>query len=1033
MVNKRGWVMVAAALGLGCGAGEEVEDGLYETSATADKWVLGIYMVADNNLDGAASRDLQEMLSVGTPKNTEVLIYLDRTEPGDYTRDPVEGIVDDGQARIYRFIDGKFEIAEEFGEVNSVTVETMHDFVETVAAVDADHRMFILWDHGSPSGFGSDETDGGHALSLTEIRDAFTQGNLADQPEAIEERSFHRFSVLGADACLMSSLDALSTLGPLADVYVASAELEPGDGWDYREVMREFSRGPSGPTAPESLAVQLVDRFYEYYDENEARRSGLMPTLAAWETSELLGDGLDEFLVTVTQADQTLYVESVLEARSAARPYAAQGGEAPSYIDFGDVVNHLMVSSRDGTVAEAATQLSNLLLSLRLNHRSFDEQNPGFGLNARADAANSPGGFDALSMTNIEDRIAADAEAPLLWFRNRGEKALPNGQRSVDVEVNVSDDQLISSFLGAVASDVGALRYELSGLFELPAGGHVDYRDVRAPPLATVLVHREGQEPTDADRALLEYRSSATYVRVDYYGPVEVDRAYLLLVADSIQEDLLISGLALVNGTTWSVIPWEEAQKEDVYLTPVRGRLDPHTFEWETYITAEPIYISELTASFGSLIGRDQYVFGEVHDIAGKRGAATLRLDVGAADLGDPCLDDSGPGAAVTGSGRGAFSESATWMDGWTYWSEQTSGLAPNEDVEVVGSDVREDTTWSGHVLLTTTTYVHPGVTLTIEPGTVVFGEAKSALIVARGAQIEAIGTPDAPIIMTAVGANGEKRRGDWGGVVILGDAPNALGVDVPMTGLVPDPTHPTFHLHGGANPGDSSGSLRYVRIAFAGRRIDESNELNGLTLASVGSGTDLSYVQVHNSLDDGFVFYGGTVDAHHLVVTNCGDDLFDIDQGYQGTLSTLFGRHLFPRSADPYGFEIDGDPTDLSPVPTRVAIERVTACGPGAALPVPDYGVVLRTNARGSMDEIVVTRFNAGIDVRDNFLEDGVAPKVDLSNAVFFRQSEADVAVIEIGDCAHSPDRSACNDDEGFSERTWFSSDPSNTTEPPQ
>lgn len=1023
-------MLVAAALGLGCGADDdEVEGGLYETSSNADKWVVGVYMAADNNLDGAASRDLQEMLSVGTPTNAEVLIYLDRTEPGDYARDPVEGIVDDGQARIYRFIDGKFEIEEEFGEQNSVTVETMHDFVETVAAVEADHRIFILWDHGAPNSFGSDETDDGHALGLTDIRDAFSRGNLADQPKAVEERSFHRFSVLGADACLMSSLDALSTLGPLADVYVASAELEPGDGWDYREVMRQISRGPSGATAPESLAVELVDRFYDYYSENEERRSGLMPTLAAWETSEFLGSGLDEFLSTVTQADQTLYVDSVLEARSAARSYAAQGNAAPNYIDFGDVVNHLMLSSRDATVVEAATELNNVLLSLRLNHRSFDEANPGFGLNTRPDAANNSGAFNALAMTSLEDRIAADKEAPLLWFRNRGETVFPNGQRSVDIEINASDDQLITSFLGAIASDVGAFRYELSSLFEVPAGGHVDYRDVRAPSLATVLLHQKGKEPTDADRALLEYRSSATYVRVDYHGPVEVDQAYLLLVADAVEEDLLISGLALVNGTTWSVIPWEEAQKEDVYLTPVRGRLNPHTFEWETYITAEPISISELTASFGSLIGRDQYVFGEVHDIAGKRGAATLRLDVGAADLGDPCLDDAGPAAVVKNIGRGAFTESATWMDGWTYWSEQTSGLAPNAAVQVIGSDVREDTTWSGHVLLRTSTYVHPGVTLTIEPGTVIFGEAKSALVITRGARIEAVGTAEAPIIFTATGANGEKRRGDWGGVVILGNAPNALGEDVPVEGLLPDPARPTFHLYGGTDPADSSGTLRYVRIAFAGRKVDENNALSGFTLASVGSGTDLSYVQVHNSLDDGFEFFGGTVNAHHLVVSNCGDDMFDIDQGYQGTLSTLFGRHLFPRSADPYGFEIDGDPTDASPIPTRVAFERVTACGPGAALPVPDYGVVLRTNARGSMDEIVVTRFNAGIDVRDNFLEDDATPKVDLSNAVFFGQSEADVAVIEIGDCANSPDRSACNDDEGFSERTWFASDPSNTT----
>lgn len=198
-------------------------------------------------------------------------------------------------------------------------------------------------------------------------------------------------------------------------------------------------------------------------------------------------------------------------------------------------------------------------------------------------------------------------------------------------------------------------------------------------------------------------------------------------------------------------------------------------------------------------------------------------------------------------------------------------------------------------------TYVDSLGTITINPGVTIQGIKKatpaeaSALVVTRGATINALGDSTAPIIFTS--AEATPAVGDWGGVVILGRAQtnqNQLGADPVIEGI----SLPT--LPAGINVGygsasttyntESSGIFRFVRILYAGAAISDANELNSLTLGGVGSGTELHHVEAAYGADDAFEFFGGTVNASYLVSLNTNDDIFDFDFGYTGRLQFLLG-----------------------------------------------------------------------------------------------------------------------------------------------
>ncbi len=230
----------------------------------------------------------------------------------------------------------------------------------------------------------------------------------------------------------------------------------------------------------------------------------------------------------------------------------------------------------------------------------------------------------------------------------------------------------------------------------------------------------------------------------------------------------------------------------------------------------------------------------------------------------------------------------------------------------------------TGHV------YVEDGATLTVEAGAVVKGNTGkiSSLVVKRGGKLIAEGTKDKPIVFTSDKPVGERGYGDWGGIILCGKAP---------TNNYDPANEPKIEggveaWYGGNDPADNSGILKYVRIEFCGYPFEPDKEINGLTCGAVGSGTTLEYIQVSYCGDDSFEWFGGTVNAKHLIAYKGWDDEFDTDNGYNGKLQFLLGVRD-PNVADTSksnGFESDndGDGSTNQPV-TNPIFSNVTLIGP--------------------------------------------------------------------------------------------------------
>lgn len=339
---------------------------------------------------------------------------------------------------------------------------------------------------------------------------------------------------------------------------------------------------------------------------------------------------------------------------------------------------------------------------------------------------------------------------------------------------------------------------------------------------------------------------------------------------------------------------------------------------------------------------------------------------------------------------------------------------------ELASMTLTADTKW----ILKGVVSVPAGETLTVEPGTTVVGDKASlgTLVIQRGGKIDAQGTAEAPIVFTSGLAAGEREEGDWGGLVILGKAPiNEAGGEAEVEGF----TEP--QLYGGADSDDDSGALRYVRIEFGGIEISDGNEINGLTLAGVGRGTTIDFVQVKNTLDDCFEFFGGTVNASHLVCYRNGDDGFDFDSGYTGSLQFLFLVQDPSIADDANGFEADNDKDDPEVTPvTHPKISNVTLCGQDGDQPKQQFGFLFRRGFNGTITNALVAGFEAGVDFRD------VPPtEVELTHSLFVRMSVEDVAYVE--DQPESDDGLPNEDDDGgFDELAWFEGGEGNTTEGP-
>jgi len=302
-----------------------------------------------------------------------------------------------------------------------------------------------------------------------------------------------------------------------------------------------------------------------------------------------------------------------------------------------------------------------------------------------------------------------------------------------------------------------------------------------------------------------------------------------------------------------------------------------------------------------------------------------------------------------------------------------TGPIVNDNRVDVSGA-ISESNTWTNDniYVLNQKVVVEDGVTLTIQEGTIIkgspgTGSLASALIVARGGTINAVGTADQPIIFTSsqdnieagetAGTNlDENDRGLWGGVLILGNAPASFKGDVSEVQIEGIPADDTFGLYGGDDASDNSGVFQYVSIRHGGALIGEGNEINGLTLGGVGNGTVIDNIEIVANVDDGIEFFGGTVNPTNLFVWASGDDALDIDQAYSGTIDNAM---VVLGEASDHGLEIDGPEGTATGAFT---LRNVTLVG-NSVTTKGEYAD-FRSKAMGTVENVYAYDFPDGKDV---------------------------------------------------------------------
>lgn len=234
------------------------------------------------------------------------------------------------------------------------------------------------------------------------------------------------------------------------------------------------------------------------------------------------------------------------------------------------------------------------------------------------------------------------------------------------------------------------------------------------------------------------------------------------------------------------------------------------------------------------------------------------------------------------------------WFEGWTNFNPKKETYRKTN--KILSGTITENTILSNRYtyLLKGVVYITNNAILTIDPGTVIRGDYKSCgtLVVTKGAQLIANGTDIDPIVFTSNKDSYSRRAGDWGGIILIGDAPvnNFGGINILDFKLKPE-----FTNYGGDNPESSSGVLKYVRVEYSGRKLSSDKELNGISFAGVGNKTVIENIQISYSNDDSFEFYGGNVTVNNLISYRATDDDFDFTKGAQANINNSIAiRHPF-------------------------------------------------------------------------------------------------------------------------------------------
>jgi hypothetical protein len=387
--------------------------------------------------------------------------------------------------------------------------------------------------------------------------------------------------------------------------------------------------------------------------------------------------------------------------------------------------------------------------------------------------------------------------------------------------------------------------------------------------------------------------------------------------------------------------------------------------------------------------------------VNGAASTALPNVDLAGATTKDVSIEYTIPADAVVGSTTVITFQASDKKDQQSLSKtfSVTITATPAKYIKDVTGNITKNTTWSADTIYRLVGFVRVGkdehsgtgvaptisatATLTIEAGTVIYGKVGTpggTLIVQRGSKIVAIGTADKPIVFTSEKSPGSRISGDWGGVVLCGKSANNIkgSVSTGTDGIEElEGAYGGFH-GGGASPvlDDNSGTLKYVRVEYAGYPINPNQEINGITFGSIGSGTTLDHIQVTYANDDSYEWFGGTVTATHLVAYKGIDDDFDTDNGFSGKVQygvAIRDKSIADQSGS-NGFECDNDANGSSNTPVTTAqFSNMTIVGgkatSGSTINLQfQNGAQIRRNAQQDIINSIITGFPNGIYI-DNQL----------------------------------------------------------------
>ena len=344
-------------------------------AASADTWTVLVYLDGDNNLERDALKDFNEMERVGSNDKVKIVVQFDRIRQNGPEDDTSNGDWDTTKRFLVQQDDDSRKLSskelEDLGEQNMGDPQTLFDFMTWgVQQFPAQHYALVIWDHGSSwAGIAFDDSSAEKGISLPELDMAL---RTAQSQTGIE-----KLDLIGFDACLMAQIDVLQTIEPYGQVAVASAELEPNDGWAWDIWLKQLQANPS--QQPAAVATSIVDAYQAYYKN----KNDDTVTLAAFDLAKIgvVRDGLNTLSDAMIKELDGSY-QAIAEARSSVDAYSQPKPEEFNAVDLGDFARLVSQQSDRGEVGSAAQALGKLIDDARIAewHASFHDRSTGMSV-----------------------------------------------------------------------------------------------------------------------------------------------------------------------------------------------------------------------------------------------------------------------------------------------------------------------------------------------------------------------------------------------------------------------------------------------------------------------------------------------------------------------------------------------------------------------------------------------------------------------------------------------------------------------------